>query len=294
MGCLIGAQMQYERSKALELLYRALERVDAALNSCREGLLMVEEAQVVVAQVDSEVRGFFPKGSRPHRLYERDRHTYWWPGGQKYLEPGKCSHLEAFAKRLSVLVDDVEGDVPQPSSFGRRPAEPTGWEKVDRALGKALAQLGTATSEEDYQGIGLVCREGLISLAQEVYDPRRHRLEGDPNPSGTDAKRMLEGFIAAELAGGSNEAFRAHVRSALKLANDLQHRRTADHMAASLCIEATTSVVNSIAIVAGTRVEPAKPGDAPRYVNVPPGYEKRIAQLRHQITRGTTPRGKPE
>jgi len=40
--------------------------------------------------------------------------------------------------------------------------------------------------------------------------------------SDTDAKRMLEAVIAAELAGGANEETRSHAKAALRLALALQ------------------------------------------------------------------------
>lgn len=59
--------------------------------------------------------------------------------------------------------------------------------------------------------------------------------------------------MAIELAGGANEETRKHARSALDLANVLQHRRTASFRDAALCVEASTTVVNVVAIVAGRR-----------------------------------------
>jgi hypothetical protein len=111
-------------------------------------------------------------------------------------------------------------------------------------------QLRTGTNEEDFQAIGLYCREILISAAQAVYDPGKHRSVDGVVPSSTDAKRQLEAFIASEIPGSSNEAIRTHVRSALTLANDLQHRRTANYLQAALCIEAVTAAVNTISLVA--------------------------------------------
>lgn len=131
--------------------------------------------------------------------------------------------------------------------------EPTGWARVDRGLDKARDQLARGRNEEDFQGVGLYCRETLISLAQAVYDPNVHAPDGEPVPSETDAKRMLEGYVSSNLAGGNNEAPRNHAKAALKLANDLVHRRTASFRDAALCAEATSSVVNIIAIVSGRR-----------------------------------------
>jgi hypothetical protein len=131
--------------------------------------------------------------------------------------------------------------------------EPTGWTRVDRCLDKARSQLARSSTEEDFQSVGLYCRETLISLAQGVYDSRKHCTTDDVTPSKTDAKRMLEAIIEKELSGGSNEATMRHAKASLQLANDVQHRRTAQFRDAALCAEATSSVVNVIAIISGRR-----------------------------------------
>jgi hypothetical protein len=86
-----------------------------------------------------------------------------------------------------------------------------------------------------------------------VYDPSRHATTDNVMPSQTDAKRMLEAFIAAELAGGAYEEARRHAKSTLDFAVALQHRRTATFRDAALCVEATSSAINIIAILAGRR-----------------------------------------
>jgi len=132
-------------------------------------------------------------------------------------------------------------------------AEPTGWPRVDRSLGEARKRLEEASSEEQFQAVGLICREALITLAQTVYDPTRCPAVDGVAPSETDAKRMLDAYLAVELAGSQNEAARKHARASLDLANALQHQRTATFRDAALCAEATASVVNIIAIVSGRR-----------------------------------------
>jgi hypothetical protein len=131
--------------------------------------------------------------------------------------------------------------------------EPTGWQKVDRQLQEVRLRLDTAESEEQYQAVGLLCREVLISVAQEVFDPHSHRSTDGVDPSGTDANRMLEAIFNAELQGLANEEARAHAKAALRLALALQHKRTADFRMAALCAEATSSLVNMLAVIGGRR-----------------------------------------
>jgi hypothetical protein len=132
-------------------------------------------------------------------------------------------------------------------------AQPTGWALVDRQLGEARKALEGASREEHFQSVGLLCREAVISLAQAVYDPDRHPSTDGIEPSPTDAKRMLESYVAVELASPANDDVRTHARASLRLALSLQHDRTAGFRKAALCLEATSSLVNVIAIIAGRR-----------------------------------------
>lgn len=136
------------------------------------------------------------------------------------------------------------------SSLPSEPREATGWERVDRALSKARTQLETASAEEDWQAIGLLCREVIISLAQAVYDPTIHESLDGVRPSETDANRMLEAYIAHVFPGASNKEVRAHHRASLALALNLQHRRTATRQLAALCVEATASTTAVVSIIA--------------------------------------------
>lgn len=131
--------------------------------------------------------------------------------------------------------------------------ETTGWSRVDRTIESYREKLETAQNEEDYQTVGLLCRETLISLAQAVYNSKIHTSIDDIQPGETDARRMLESYISTELSSGSNEEARKHAKASLSLANSLVHKRTANFRDAALCAEATTSIVNIIAIISGKR-----------------------------------------
>jgi hypothetical protein len=131
--------------------------------------------------------------------------------------------------------------------------EPTGWERVDRTVSELRDRLAAATVEEQFQAVGLLCREALISVAQAVYVAGRHPSPDGVVPSSTDAKRQLEAYILIEFAGGTNEHARKFVRSALDLSVTLQHKRTATIRDAAMCVDATTAVINVIAVASGRR-----------------------------------------
>ncbi len=131
--------------------------------------------------------------------------------------------------------------------------EPTGWPKVDRQKDEIRLRVRTAENEEQFQSVGHLCRETLITLAQTVYDRQRHPPQDNVEPSATDAKRMLDAFFAIELSGADHANARKHARAAFDLANGLQHDRAATFRDAALCAEATLSVVRIAAIVSGRR-----------------------------------------
>jgi hypothetical protein len=154
------------------------------------------------------------------------------------------------------FVNDLVGDFAgrlRAQTIGQTLTETTGWVRVDRNVTEIRKRLETAATEEQFQAVGLLCREALISLAQAVYDPASHPTVDGVAPSSTDAKRMLDAYMAVAFAGSANEHLRKHARAAYDLAAHLQHRRTASFRGAAACVEATTSVVNLIAIMAGLR-----------------------------------------
>ena len=143
----------------------------------------------------------------------------------------------------------------------------TGWPRVDRTMDDIRARLQEASTEEQFQVVGVLCREALISLALAVYDPEKHTAFGEDSivPSNTDAKRMLDRYIEVEAGGGSNAAIRRCARAAVDLANELQHRRTATFRNAALCAEVTAGMINVIAVLDGRRdaeVMSGSPSDA--------------------------------
>ena len=131
----------------------------------------------------------------------------------------------------------------------------TGWPRVDRTLDEIRTRLRVASNEEQFQAVGVLCREALISLAGAVFDPDKHPplSTDDVAASNTDARRMLDRYIEAEARGKSNATMRRYVKVALQFANEVQHQRTANCRSTALCAEATAGLVNIIAILDGRR-----------------------------------------
>ncbi len=125
----------------------------------------------------------------------------------------------------------------------------TDWNRVNRTVDELRSRLATAETEEQCQGIGLLCREILISAGQAVsaIDPQKPESQV---PSPTDAKAHLEAFLSGRIQVSTQSVTRKYARAAWGLAVELQHHRTATPQQAALCAEATAAAINVVSILA--------------------------------------------
>ena len=132
---------------------------------------------------------------------------------------------------------------------------PLGWKRVDRTMDRIRELLTTASTEEHFQEVGVLCREGLISVAQAVFDSRQHPPLPNDNTdvSDTDVKRMIARYVASEYPGASAREVRKCANSAVDLANKVTHRRTSTYRDAALCAQATFNVIGLVALISGRR-----------------------------------------
>ncbi|MGE0598929.1 MAG: hypothetical protein AB7J35_03775 [Dehalococcoidia bacterium] len=126
----------------------------------------------------------------------------------------------------------------------------TPWDRVHRQVVAAQQRLADASAEEDFQTVGLLCREVMISLAQAAHDPAKHPPLDDVIPSNTDAKRRIDAYLEVELGGASAEQLRKSVHRVLDHAVALQHNRNADLVSATMCLTFTVAAVRSVELVA--------------------------------------------
>lgn len=147
---------------------------------------------------------------------------------------------ELYETTIDLLKKSIE------ESFLGEPYTPTGWERVDRTIYEMRSRIAVAQTEEQYQAIGMLGRETLITIAQEVYNPQLHTPLDGIAPSETDAKRMLEAYLAYRLSGNSHERQRKFAKSAVDLANHLTHDRMATKQDAEICLLAVSTAVSLI------------------------------------------------
>src|SRR6266536_364726 len=228
------------------------EELLAALDTLRNAMVAVATGRTMIPAVNEEFQRTYAAvssalGSRliDNPLPYRDLWDWYgrWSSGDMPTYQSRRSYVSQI---FTPLLNQIRTG--HPEEF-----HPTGWPRVDRSVGELRDRLAGGRTEEQFQAVGLLRREALISLAQAIFDPQRHPTLDGTVPSETDGKRMLEAYIAVELGGGANEESRRHARSALALADALQHRRTASFRDAAMCVEATTSVINIVSIVSGRR-----------------------------------------
>jgi hypothetical protein len=131
----------------------------------------------------------------------------------------------------------------------KAPAED--WPRVRRTLDEMRKALDEAENAEQFQAVGLLGRDLLISLAKEVYDPERH--PSDTQLSDSDAEGMLNAFFAATLGGSENAKARRLAKAAEVFANGLAHNRGANHRDGLTCLESVSFLVTLVEIIAGKR-----------------------------------------
>ncbi len=134
------------------------------------------------------------------------------------------------------------------SDFYMEEYELTGWERVDRAIMEMKSRLEIADNEEQFQAIGMLGREALITVAKQVFDATKHPTMDGVETSTTDTKRMLEAYLDFELSNTSDKA-RKFARSAVDLGNQLTHDRNATKRDASICLVSVISLASLFKLI---------------------------------------------
>ena len=170
-------------------------------------------------------------------------HGRWSSGEMKQYKDRRIFISKMYDGLLELLEETEQSDLLVVS------VSMSGWERIDRNVKEIKVRLSQASNEEQFQSVGHLCREAIISLAQAVYDEKKYPILDGVQVSKTDAKRMLDAYIKVELAGGANENLRKYARASLDLANELTHKRTADAKDASICAAATIGLINLVVIL---------------------------------------------
>lgn len=139
------------------------------------------------------------------------------------------------------------------------PEEPTPFDEVIRRADQAEARHDTAVEVEDFQAVGMLLRESLISLVQALR--RRVALDEQiERPKDADFVGWSEILMNQLCSGGSNKELRQHLKKTAKeswqLANWLTHTRSATKTSSSIAKHSCQMIIGHyIQILEGCRTE---------------------------------------
>jgi len=114
-----------------------------------------------------------------------------------------------------------------------------------RKLKSVAALIDTAKEIEDFQAIGVQCRETLIELGNHIYNPMM--AGSGEQPQASNFKRKSELFIQFYLKGSENSDYRNIIKKLTEAtwdyANKITHSRSATYYEVSSCVTLCISLV---------------------------------------------------
>lgn len=137
--------------------------------------------------------------------------------------------------------------------------DPSPFDEVFRRMDQAEKRHGSAVEAEDYQAVGMVLRESLISLMAALR--RRTELPVDvERPQDANFNAWSEILMNLLCGGGSNKELRQHLKNTAKeawqLVNWLTHTRSANQTASSIAIHSCqTTIGHFIQILERSRAD---------------------------------------
>jgi hypothetical protein len=137
--------------------------------------------------------------------------------------------------------------------------DPSPFDEVIRRMAQAEQKFGHAIEAEDYQSVGMLLREALISLVTAL---RRRTIvpDGTDLPQDSNFLGWSELLMNVLCGGGSNKELRQHLKNTAKetwqLTNWLTHHRNASETAASIAMHSCqTTVGHFIQILERSKTE---------------------------------------
>ena len=112
---------------------------------------------------------------------------------------------------------------------------------------KHIAELIDDAEEiEDFQAIGVQCREILIELGNSIYTPEMAGNEEQPQAS--NFKKKAELFLKVSLPGSDNSDYRSIIKKLTEAtwdyANKLTHSQNSTYYEASSCVSLILSLIS--------------------------------------------------
>lgn len=114
-----------------------------------------------------------------------------------------------------------------------------------RKLKNIASLIDVAKEIEDFQAIGVQCREILIELGNIIYQQEMSDVEDQPQAS--NFKKKADLFVRFYLSGSENSDYRNCIKKLTEAtwdyANKITHSQTATYYETSTCVTLTTSLI---------------------------------------------------
>ena len=114
-----------------------------------------------------------------------------------------------------------------------------------RKLKNLATAIESANEIEDFQAIGVQCREILIELGNSIYQKEMSGIEEQPQES--NFKKKAELFISFYLSGSENSDYRSYIKKITEATWDyackITHAKNSTGYEVSTCITLITSLV---------------------------------------------------
>lgn len=125
-------------------------------------------------------------------------------------------------------------------------SDPSPFDEVLRRAEQAESRHESAVEVEDYQAVGMLLRESLISLVSALR--RRTELPSEvERPQDANFVGWTDALMNQLCGGENNKELRQHLKNTAKetwqLANWLTHTRSAGKTASTIALEATRTVI---------------------------------------------------
>lgn len=115
-----------------------------------------------------------------------------------------------------------------------------------RKLRNVAGLIDTAREIEDFQAIGVQCREILIELGNTIYF--QEMAGADEQPQASNFKKKAELFVQFYLSGSDNSDYRNYIKKLTEATWDytckITHSKNATFYEVSTCVTLTTSLVS--------------------------------------------------